>query len=316
MNEELKKLIILEPKKAVKNKYIGSIYVFRNQENNKLYIGKTIEDYNLRWNEHYYNAYTKQLKNYFYNAIRKYSWDKFDRFVIYQTEELEDKSIVDKIICEKEIFYINLFRSDSPEFGYNLTSGGEGVSGYKFSEESRKKMSEARKGEKHWNYGNYNENNANIILQFDLDFNFIQEWPSMSEINRQLGYKTSNLSKCCSNKLDTYKGFIWVRKSDYYDGYLQKFKTRAKCKSNDKAVLQYDVCGHFIAEYISCSAAGKALKKKDVSTAANGRDPQMYGYIWIYKDDFTEALLAEKLEKVKTCRFYNKYLEAAQTYEG
>ena len=47
MNEELKKLIILEPKKAVKNKYIGSIYVFRNQENNKLYIGKTIEAYNM-----------------------------------------------------------------------------------------------------------------------------------------------------------------------------------------------------------------------------------------------------------------------------
>ena len=65
-------------------------------------------------------------------------------------------------------------------------------------------MSILHSGENHWNYGNLNNKTSDIILQFDLDFNFIKEWPSMREIERELGYSTSNISRCCSNKIDTY----------------------------------------------------------------------------------------------------------------
>ena len=41
--------------------------------------------------------------------------------------------------------------------------------------------------------------------------------------------------------------------------------------------------GNYISSYISCSEAGRALGRKTVATAAHGRDPQAYGYIWIYK---------------------------------
>jgi group I intron endonuclease len=305
--EELKKLIIENPKKPTKG-YIGYIYVFYNTINNKLYIGKTTELYTLRFNEHKYNAFTKNIVTYFYNALRKYGWDSFERYVIYQTEELEDKIEIDKIVLEKERYYINLFRSDMSEFGYNMTKGGDGICGYKHSKEVKHKMSEDRKGENHWNYGNLNNPTSSIILQFDLDFNFIKEWPSMSEVERELGYKANNISRCCSNKIDSYKSSIWVKKEDYYEGYLQKYKSRAKCKSNDKAVLQYDFLGNFIAEYISCAEAGRALGKKNISSAASGKDPQAHSYIWIYKEDFSEELLKDKLEKVKSCRFYKKII--------
>jgi hypothetical protein len=33
-------------------------------------------------------------------------------------------------------------------YGYNCTKGGEGISGYKYTEEQRKKMSERQKGYK------------------------------------------------------------------------------------------------------------------------------------------------------------------------
>jgi group I intron endonuclease len=305
--EELKKLIIKNPKKPT-NGYIGYIYVFYNTVNKKLYVGKTTELYTLRFNEHKYNAFTKNIITYFYKALRKYGWDSFKKYVIYQTEELENKIEVDKIVLEKEQYYINLFRSDMPEFGYNMTKGGDGICGYKHSEETKHKMSEDRKGENHWNYGNLNNSTSSIILQFDLDFNFIKEWPSMSEVERELGYKANNISRCCANKIDSYKSFIWVKKDDYYEGYLQKYKSRAKCKSNDKTVLQYDFLGNFIAEYISCAEAGRAIGKKNISSAASGKDPQAHSYIWIYKDDFSEELLKDKLEKVKSCRFYKKII--------
>lgn len=106
------------------------------------------------------------------------------------------------------------------------------------------------------------------------------------------------------------------KKENYYEGYLDEYKSRAKCKSNDKSVLQYNFLGEFIAEYISCSEAGKALNRKTVSTAASGRDPQLYGYIWIYKNEFTEQLLLEKLERVKSCKMYNKILKSIKSYEN
>ena len=136
------------------------VYLHLNKINGKKYYGITSEDNpEKRWKKGYYH------NNHFQNAINKYGWENFEHIII--AENLSKKEAELK---EQELILRN--KTNNQAFGYNLTSGGEGVSGYKFSEESRKKMSEARKGEKHWNYGNYNENNANIILQFDLDFNF------------------------------------------------------------------------------------------------------------------------------------------------
>lgn len=89
-------------------------------------------------------------------------------------------------------------------------------------------MSKSHQGEKHWNYGKRNEGKSRAILQFDLDGNYIAEFPSMAEITRQLGYKANNVCRCCDNLIGSYMGYIWVRKDDYYEGYIQKYKSRVK----------------------------------------------------------------------------------------
>ena len=53
------------------------------------------------------------------------------------------------------------------------------------------------------------------IIQYDLEGNFIKEWSSISEINRQLGYDHSCISSCCSgyrNRKMAY-GYVWRYKS-------------------------------------------------------------------------------------------------------
>ena len=65
-NDELFKQYIIENPIISKTKIIGYVYLFYNKSNQKLYVGKTVNKFNLRWNEHKYNAFTKLSKNYFY----------------------------------------------------------------------------------------------------------------------------------------------------------------------------------------------------------------------------------------------------------
>lgn len=48
------------------------------------------------------------------------------------------------------------------------------------------------------------------VLQYDLDGNLIKEWPSVSEIERKLGFY--HISCCCLGKYKTAYGYIWKYK--------------------------------------------------------------------------------------------------------
>ena len=50
------------------------------------------------------------------------------------------------------------------------------------------------------------------VLQFTLDGEFIREWPSTREIERQLGFDNSAVGRCCLGKQKTAYGFIWKYK--------------------------------------------------------------------------------------------------------
>ena len=50
------------------------------------------------------------------------------------------------------------------------------------------------------------------VLQFTLDGEFVREWPSTREIERQLGYNNANISACCLGKRKSAYGFRWEYK--------------------------------------------------------------------------------------------------------
>lgn len=47
------------------------------------------------------------------------------------------------------------------------------------------------------------------ISQYDMDGNLLRVWNSLSEIQRELGYFSSNICKCCKGSINSYKGYIW-----------------------------------------------------------------------------------------------------------
>jgi group I intron endonuclease len=117
------------------------VYKITNLINGKLYIGKA-DDVVERWQKHLSD--TRTMRGFIlHNAIRKYGKENFDISVIEECES-EEKAL------EREMFWIAEYKTNickyGNQFGYNLTDGGEGISGNVRSPESRKKMSEASRG--------------------------------------------------------------------------------------------------------------------------------------------------------------------------
>lgn len=92
----------------------------RNKINNKVYIGQTVQDYlQDRWK----NGKGYKTCYYFYNAIQKYGWDNFEHIVLEQNENWTQEEL-----NNKEKYYIAKYKSNNPEYGYNITDGGANIS--------------------------------------------------------------------------------------------------------------------------------------------------------------------------------------------
>jgi group I intron endonuclease len=111
------------------------VYKAENKVSRKVYIGITTRDVNKRIVEHLVS------NTYFGNALRKYGLQSFTISVIDSANDW-------KTLCGKEKYWIAFYDCRTPK-GYNITTGGEGVSGYVFTEEMRKHLSEMNTGKKH-----------------------------------------------------------------------------------------------------------------------------------------------------------------------
>ena len=128
----------------------GYVYKITNTLNNKIYIGKR-EKSSL--DENYWGS-GKHIKY----AIKKYGTDNFNREILEWCDTKDD-------LCEKETFYIKEFDATNPDIGYNIATNGwgggfphteewktahsgagNGRYGKEVPQETRNKISEARKG--------------------------------------------------------------------------------------------------------------------------------------------------------------------------
>ena len=85
--------------------------------------------------------------------------------------------------------------------------------GIPMSEEARKKMSDAKKGKPSPKKGipmseEQKKKLSKKVLQFTLNGEFIREWPSFAECERNGFYGTA-VCKCCQGKQKTHKGYIF-----------------------------------------------------------------------------------------------------------
>lgn len=175
LNKKFKDL--QESNRKIKN----CVYCAYNIVNHKVYIGYTETSLERRISSHKHKSKCSN-KAYFHLSLYKHGVDNFKWFVLFQGSTLEE-------LQNKEIYFINLYKSNNRKFGYNLSTGGErcylneevkrkigekakarnisGINnpffGKKHTEETKKKLSEIRKG-KVWNPGYKHSKEVKIKL--------------------------------------------------------------------------------------------------------------------------------------------------------
>lgn len=119
------------------------IYTIHNILNNKIYVGKATNPWK-RWQKHIRIAASKrqQEKFYIHRAVAKYGVNNFIFSVLQKFNIEQDCDLAEK-------YWIKYFQSKNTMYGYNLTEGGEGVSGRVVSEATRQKMREKATGRRH-----------------------------------------------------------------------------------------------------------------------------------------------------------------------
>lgn len=106
------------------------IYKLTNKVNGKIYIGKTVQNFERRCQAHRYESCTALN-----NSINVHGWDNFDKEIICN-------ALDEKHLAHLEEYFIKLFDCMAPK-GYNIIQIDNGLNRY--TTETKLKMSEQKK---------------------------------------------------------------------------------------------------------------------------------------------------------------------------
>ena len=240
---------------------------------NKRYYGITSEDkVQDRWKNG--KAYSKN--KHFTNAINKYGWDNFQHIVLFNNLTKEEASLLEQM-------YIALYNTFDDDYGYNQSLGGENNV---WSEKSKKKMSESRKGKHHTE-----EAKKNISEGMKAHHT--------EETKKQISESLKAYYSKKTNKGRVKGRVAWNKGKQLTEEHKKNMSEALKGKNNpnSKPVLMFTKDNEFIKRFDCISDANEYLEKPRNSTnihqcactkckTPTGKTKTAYGYIWIYEEDY------------------------------
>lgn len=210
----------------------------------KVYIGITSKAVEKRW----LNGRGYRKNEHFWNAIQKYGWENIEHKILATGLTKEEAT-------EAEKMYIALFSSHKPKYGYNLTEGGE--TGIVHTIESRRKLSESKKG-KRYNIGvPFTEERKRHLRENHADVR--------GEKNPMFGKKWTPEE-------------IAIRQA-------HRVYARGADHPSARPILQLDMDGNLVKRWGSISDAAEHFSRTSIKDCLRGKYKQHRGYQWRYADE-------------------------------
>lgn len=286
------------------HKEITGLIYMKTSPSGKSYIGQTIQEENMRWYQHIYDATTQG--SHFHNtpfarAIRKYGKENFITTILEANIPIEE-------LNQKEKYYIQQYNTVAPN-GYNATNGGDGCGthydanyikelwdlGFNCEEISQiischpttisnylKRMGLTQSDIR--TRSNYYYKNIDIDALKQM---YEKEHKSISEIAILTGFTRGVITDRLRKAGCTIRNNAWIRQQNEQNLKI-KFRTRKdySCYKLDKETNE------ILGEYPSLKEAALSISPEaypnQISLVVNHKGKTAYGYKWIYVDEYNK----------------------------
>lgn len=251
--------------------------------NGKVYIGQTKKAPHDRWKANGL-GYTCHEHGFFWKAIRKYGWENIRHEILAEGLSKEDADRLEK-------FFIALYQSDQREYGYNATSGG--TSGYVYSEQSKRNISEGLK--RHYKEcGKPDASKARAVLQkkqarkvaqYNLAGIKIAVFDSAMQAESLTGISHKRINQCvCLERNKSAGGYMWRYAEDAPDKI-----PRYKENSCQREIILLNRQGIEQSRYKSIKEAARktGFSYGTIQNSLNNKykeQPSMRGFRFIYAE--------------------------------
>lgn len=299
--EELQNKEIIE--KTAEEAKQWCVYMHTNKINNKVYVGITSRDPKDRWG-YKGNHYRQDRQPVFYNAIQLYGWDNFEHIIF--AEHLTEKEAKHMEILLIALYKSNCRRYRDPEYGYNMTDGGDGITGNALSEETKQKLRECQIKR----FQNSEEREKLSILakeRFKDPTNhprYGTHWKKEdhpmygkyhteeSKKKNSESHKKENLSLETRQRMSNAKrGKIpWNKGAKYDEQRIKQF--RKSHNEEMRAVMRFDEDGKLIIIYESTREASRqtGVSNTAITYRCKTRCKDRNGETWLYQDEYEQDL--------------------------
>lgn len=227
--------------------------------NGKVYIGITKQSFDRRTQ----NGKGYSTQRLFWRAIKKYGWNNIKHEII------EDNLTHDEA-CEREQYYIKIFHSNNPKYGYNISSGGESSNG---------------RGMFVGQY--YNDKLVNVFESVSITANIfgVSETTIYNYINNQknyCGYYFKEIPK--EDYVQNTPNEEHIKNFKQYVNKNNKKHLKNK-KGNIVKICQYSLEGNYLKTFNSIGEAERETLDTNISTALKKDNHKSKNSLWFYEDE-------------------------------
>jgi len=141
------------------------------------------------------------------------------------------------------------------------------------------------------NYGTKNqrvaEKNATQIIQLDIYGNFVKEWASSKEAERN-GFTHSCIWDCIRGELLSYNNYIWITKEQYENISKTELKSYCDYRRNRYKIVQLDKDENIVKIWDSIKETKQSgFTPSNISACLANKQKTHKGFIWMYFNDYT-----------------------------